>query len=56
MPGHEWLLFDLNDDPFEMANLAYDTVFQKQKERCHELLKEWIEKTGDRFDLPDISL
>lgn len=56
MPGREWLLFDTKDDPFEMANLAHDTVFQKQKERCHQRLQQWIEETGDEFALPDIAL
>jgi len=54
--GKEWLLFDLNDDPFETANLVFDTVFQKQKESCHQLLEEWISITGDDFALPDIRL
>lgn len=56
MPGHDWLLFNTKEDPYEMANLCYDTIFQKQKERCHERLVRWIEETGDNFTMPDISL
>lgn len=56
MPGHDWLLFNTKDDPFEMANHCYNIVFQQQKENCHERLKRWIEETGDSFDLPDISV
>ena len=56
MPGHDWLLFNTKDDPYEMANLCHDTIFQKQKERCHERLKQWIDETGDDFYLPDIKL
>ncbi|MGI5899270.1 MAG: sulfatase [Christensenellales bacterium] len=55
-PESDWLLFNLNDDPYEMANLCHDTVFQPQKERLHALLARHIEKTGDSFPLPDISL
>ena len=49
-------MFNTKDDPYEMANLCYDIVFQKQKERCHARLAKWIEETGDDFILPDISL
>ena len=55
-PNHDWLMFNLIDDPYEMANLCHDTVYQKQKEKLHSLLKHWIEKTQDSFSLPDISL
>ena len=55
-PGHDWLLFNLNDDPYELANLCHDTVFQEQKAKLHSILEEWIKKTGDDFVLPDISL
>lgn len=56
MPGHDWLLFNTKDDPYEMANHCYNIVFQREKERCHERLKQWIEDTGDTFELPDISV
>jgi hypothetical protein len=55
-PGNDWLLHDLRTDPYEQANLCYDVVFQSQKERCHELLADWIRGTGDEFPLPDIRL
>lgn len=56
MPGQDWLLFNLNEDPYEMANHCYNIAFQEQKERCHKRLKQWIEETGDNFELPDISV
>jgi len=56
MPDRDWLLFNIHEDPFEMANLCHDTVFQAQKERCHRELQQWIEYTGDEFPLPDIAL
>ncbi len=55
-PDHEWLLFNTKNDPYETANVCYDTVFQKQKERCHERLERWINETGDEFSMPDISI
>lgn len=55
-PGNDWLLHDLREDPFEQANLCYDTVYQREKERCHAELVAWIERTGDTFEMPDIEL
>ena len=55
-PGNDWLLHDLTEDPFEQANLCYDVVYQREKERCHAELLSWIERTGDTFEMPDIGL
>ena len=55
-PGNEWMLFNTAEDPYEQANYVYDRNFHDQKERCHERLAQWIEETGDDFELPDISL
>lgn len=51
-PGHDWLLHNLQDDPYELANLAYDSAFRAQRERLHDRLARWIAETGDRFALP----
>lgn len=53
-PGHDWLLHNLNDDPFELANLAHDQAFAPQRERCHRLLDKWIQETEDDFALPEL--
>ncbi|OON94912.1 MAG: hypothetical protein ATN31_00260 [Candidatus Epulonipiscioides saccharophilum] len=50
------MLFNLNDDPYEMANLCHDTTSQPIKERLHAILQSYIQDTGDKFDLPDITL
>lgn len=55
-PGNDWLLFNLNDDPYEMCNLCYDIVFQDEKERLHQQLQDLLMEQGDDFPLPDISL
>ncbi len=55
-PGNDWLMFDLKEDPFEMNNLCYNSVFQAQKERLHAELSRLLEQTGDEFELPDIAL
>lgn len=54
MPGHPWLLFNLNVDPYEQANLAFDVAHAAQRKRCHTALEEWISRTEDAFPLPEI--
>lgn len=48
----EWLLFNLNDDPYEQNNLAFHTGYRHKRREMKALLREWIEKTGDDFPLP----
>ncbi len=55
-PDNDWLMFDLNDDPYEMNNLCYNTVYQSQKEKLHDELVRFIADTGDEFPLPDVRL
>ena len=45
-------MFNLNEDPFETANLAFNTRFMAERGRLHARLAQWIADTGDRFDLP----
>jgi len=47
-----WLLFNLNEDPYELANLAHNTAFGPQRKRLHERLRQWVADTGDEFALP----
>jgi hypothetical protein len=47
-------LFNLNEDPFELVNLAHNTVFKSERKRLQNRLKRWINETGDTFALPKI--
>ncbi len=47
-----WLMFDLNTDPYEQVNLAYNTKFASERTRLHDRLAAWVEETGDSFALP----
>lgn len=49
----EWLLFNLNDDPYEQMNLAHNSKFNKEKKRLNNRLRKWIEDTDDDFSLPE---
>ena len=44
-----WMLYNLNDDPYEFRNLAHSGLEKKKRAELGRLLDEWIERTGDRF-------
>lgn len=51
--GGEWLMFNLNDDPHEQNNLAFNTASRQKRSELNSLLRSWAEKTGDQFEFPD---
>jgi arylsulfatase A-like enzyme len=51
---HEWLLFDLKEDPYELVNLCHNKKYWPLLRELNEKLRLWIEKTGDHFSLPKI--
>lgn len=56
LPNRDHMLFNLNDDPYEMANLCFDVLYQKEKEHLHSILQQYIIDTEDYFELPDIRI
>ena len=46
-------LYDLENDPHEINNLAEDPAFAEHLERHRTLLANWIAKTGDRGQRPE---
>jgi len=48
------LLFNLNEDPFELVNLAHNTAFKTERKRLQDRLERWINETGDTFALPEL--
>jgi len=50
--NQQWLLFNLNEDPYELANLAFNTIYKGKRQELNDMLQEWIDKTGDEFSLP----
>jgi arylsulfatase A-like enzyme len=48
-----WLLFNLNEDPFELMNLAHNNSYRAQRKRLIERVKQWVSDTGDEFAVPD---
>lgn len=47
-----WLLFNLNEDPFEEANLAFNNRYRVERGRLIARLNQWVSETGDRFAVP----
>lgn len=51
--GQPWMLFNLNEDPYEQANLAHNLRFRHERRALQDRLGQWISDTADRFRLPD---
>lgn len=47
-----WLLFNLNEDPYEQVNLAYNSLYKQEQKRLNDRLRQWVADTGDEFALP----
>jgi arylsulfatase A-like enzyme len=54
LEAHPWLLYNLNEDPFEQANLALNPRFRAERRKLQERLAAWISDTGDQFALPQV--
>ena len=54
LPGQPWLMFNLNDDPYEQANLANNTAFMRKRNELHDRLLQWVEQTEDDFEVPSV--
>lgn len=52
LEGQPWMLFNLNNDPYEQVNLAHNSSFWGERRRLQDLLAGWLDRTGDSFALP----
>ena len=48
-----WLLFNLNEDPYELVNLAHDRHYRAERKQLIARLRQWIADTGDKFAVPE---
>lgn len=46
-------LYDLNNDPFEIANLANDPAYSNVLNQYKNILEQWIKSTGDKGQYPE---
>lgn len=51
--NRSWLLFNLNDDPFEEANLAQNNKFRAERKQMISRLKQWVADEKDKFAIPE---
>lgn len=54
LEGQPLHMFNLNEDPYELANLAYLDRYNDKREELQAELAGWIERTGDTFELPQL--
>ena len=54
LEGQPFQLFNLIEDPYELANHAFNPSFGAIRRRLQERLACWINDTGDQFRLPEI--
>ena len=54
LENHEWLLFNLKEDPYEVMNMAHIVDYMPVMHELNAALKAWIDKAGDSFPLPEI--
>ncbi len=53
LDGVSWMMYNLNDDPFETANLALNSKYKAERIRLIKRLKQWASDTGDKFNIPE---
>ncbi len=49
-----WLMYNLNEDPYEFANMAHNTLYRDKMVELNNEVKRWVEVTGDEFAVPDV--
>lgn len=49
LEGQPWMLFNLNEDPYELANHAHNPKYQFERKKLQQRLSQWIGETGDTF-------
>jgi len=54
IPHAPYLMVNLNDDPYELNNLAVSPFHRDKRAELQHRLADWIEQTGDAFDLPEL--
>ncbi len=52
-PDQSWLMFNLIDDPYEQVNVAFNSIYRKERSQLIDRLKQWVAGTGDSFKIPD---
>lgn len=51
--GVSFMMHNLNEDPYEQANLAHNVKYRKERKALIGRLRQWIHDTGDKFNVPE---
>jgi arylsulfatase A-like enzyme len=54
LEGQPIMMFNLNEDPYEMANLAFLDDYNDERAALQAELARWLDLTGDDFPLPKL--
>lgn len=54
LEGQPWLMFNVNEDPYEFVNLAHNAFYKEKRKELQNRLLLWIEETEDSFPLPEL--
>lgn len=50
--GAPFLMFNLNEDPYEMVNLAFNNRYRAERRKLADRIAQWVTETGDKFSVP----
>jgi arylsulfatase A-like enzyme len=50
--GISWLMFNLNEDPYELVNVAHNSKYKVERGKLIGRLRQWVADTGDKFNIP----
>jgi arylsulfatase A-like enzyme len=50
--GRSWLMFNLNEDPYEQMNVAHNNLYRAERKKLIARLNQWVNDTGDKFSIP----
>ena len=51
--SRSWMLFNLNEDPYEEANLAQNNKYRAERKKSIARLKQWAGDKEDKFAIPE---
>ncbi|MGC9454875.1 MAG: sulfatase family protein [Phycisphaerae bacterium] len=52
--GFPYLMVNLNDDPYEMNNLALDPACASRRQELQQRLAQWMDAVNDPYPLPEL--
>jgi len=50
--NQSWLMFNLAEDPYEQVNIAFNSLYRRERKALIDRLSQWISDTGDKLEVP----